>query len=505
FPVRGYMLDVSRNRVPSQQSLRELVSVLAELRINQLQLYTEHTFAYKDHPSVWKDASPLTPEEIRELDQLCREQSIELVPNQNSFGHMERWLRHPAYAGRAEIAAGEAVSAPSCLAPTAANADFMHALYRELLPNFTSRQINIGCDETWELGRGQSRRECEARGTGRVYLDFVRRLMDPLRDEGRSVQFWGDIVQRHAELVPELPESGILALVWGYEAPLDPDELPAEFRAALENFGLPSSFLRGFESAVEPFAEHAIPFYVCPGTSAWNSLIGRLPNARANLLDAALHGERAGARGYLVTDWGDNGHLQPPCVGLTALAYGAALSWCRETNAGLDDKQLAAGLDAAVFRDPTGRTGRALVELGSLYEPLGLRSLNASPIALALLAPLRPDKSGPFFQRWWGETDRGRIEAAAGRLEQIAREASAARPEAGDLLGREIAQAARLARHGLWRLGHRALDQGPSFPELRRDLEERIEEQAWVWNARSRPGGLDDTLEGLRRALRDYD
>ena len=70
------MLDVSRNRVPSQQSLRELVSVLAELRINQLQLYTEHTFAYRDHPGVWKDASPLTPEEIRELDHLCREQSI---------------------------------------------------------------------------------------------------------------------------------------------------------------------------------------------------------------------------------------------------------------------------------------------------------------------------------------------------------------------------------------------------------------------------------------------
>ncbi len=505
FPVRGYMLDISRNRVPTQESLRELVTVLAELRINQLQLYTEHTFAYEDHRTVWEGASPVTPDEIRELDHLCREHSIELVPNQNSFGHMERWLRHAAYAERAELAADETPRAPSCLAPTEANAAFMHGLYRELLPNFTSRQINIGCDETWDLGRGQSREACEARGTGRVYLEFLRRLMDPLRAEGRTVQFWGDIVQRYPELVQELPQSEVLALVWGYEAPLDPDELPAEIRDAIEKLGIPSSFLLGFEGALGPFADREIPFYVCPGTSAWNSLIGRLPNARANLLDAAVCGERAGARGYLVTDWGDNGHLQPPCVGLTALAYGAAVSWCRATNAGLDDKQLAAGLDAAVFRDPTGRTGRALVELGSLYEPLGLRSLNATATALALMAPLRPDGASNFFQSWWGETSRARIEASVGQLDQIAREVSAARPATGDLLSREIAQAARLARHGLWRVSHRALGEGPSFQDLRRDLEQGIEEQARVWKARSRPGGLDDTLERLRQALRDYD
>lgn len=57
---RGLMLDISRNRVPSMPYLRELIDALATLRYNELQLYTEHTFAYREHRSVWHEASPMT-------------------------------------------------------------------------------------------------------------------------------------------------------------------------------------------------------------------------------------------------------------------------------------------------------------------------------------------------------------------------------------------------------------------------------------------------------------
>ena len=57
--TRGFMLDVSRCKVPSMKTILELIDLLAELRFNQLQLYVEHTFAFRDHETVWKDASPL--------------------------------------------------------------------------------------------------------------------------------------------------------------------------------------------------------------------------------------------------------------------------------------------------------------------------------------------------------------------------------------------------------------------------------------------------------------
>jgi hypothetical protein len=83
FPNRGLMLDVSRNKVPTLTQLFELVDLLASLKYNQLQLYTEHTFAYRGHEVVWAHSSPLTPHEIRTLDVYCTQRCITLVPNQN--------------------------------------------------------------------------------------------------------------------------------------------------------------------------------------------------------------------------------------------------------------------------------------------------------------------------------------------------------------------------------------------------------------------------------------
>ena len=179
FASRGYMLDVSRDRVPTMATLYEILDLLETLRLNELQLYTEHTFAYAAHERVWRDASPLTPGQIRQLDLACAERGIELVPNQNSFGHMERWLRHAEYRSLAELEDATHESArgarpAACLAPTPQSVAFMRSLYAELLPNFSSRSLNIGCDETFELGKGRSRQACETRGKGRVYLDFLQ-------------------------------------------------------------------------------------------------------------------------------------------------------------------------------------------------------------------------------------------------------------------------------------------------------------------------------------------
>lgn len=87
----------SRDKVPTMSTLYDLIDQLSDWKINQIQLYIEHTFAYRGHDIVWKDSSPFTGEEILQLDRFCKERFIELVPNQNSFGHMHRWLCHDKY------------------------------------------------------------------------------------------------------------------------------------------------------------------------------------------------------------------------------------------------------------------------------------------------------------------------------------------------------------------------------------------------------------------------
>jgi hexosaminidase len=503
FAVRGYLLDVSRDRVPTRTTLARLVERLALLRLNQLQLYTEHTYAYRDHEAVWRDASPLTSDDLRWLDAVCRERGIELVANQNCFGHMERWLRHPAYRDRAEAPEGwqprwGGRRPPSVLAPTGDNARFALGLVRELMENFRSRRVNIGCDETFELGRGRSRKEVAARGRERVYLEHLLRLLAGLHADGCDVQFWGDMLRGRPELVAELPRENTTALVWHYEAPLDPEAvaaLPEAAREAMAEFGITEASLRGFAGHVPAFVESGFPFWVCPGTSTWNALVGRLPNARANLCDAAEVGLAQGAAGLLITDWGDDGHLQPPSVSFPPLAYGAAVAWCLEKNRGLD---LAAVLDAFVFEDAAGELGAALEAMGAVYAATGRIAWNASPLHTELLAEGRLGSLG--------RADEAGVRATLDALEAAAGRIARARPACPDaaIVRRELTQAIRLARHGAWRIARAAGFARPSDAELRRDLAEAIEEQRACWLERSRPGGLADSLARLERTLAGY-
>ena len=94
---RSYMLDISRNKVPTMETVKEMVKSLAAMRYNSMQLYMEHTFSFAAHERVWASYSPFTSEEIMELDAFCVDHFVELVPNLNSFGHLNRWLKLDEY------------------------------------------------------------------------------------------------------------------------------------------------------------------------------------------------------------------------------------------------------------------------------------------------------------------------------------------------------------------------------------------------------------------------
>lgn len=357
FADRAYMLDISRDKVPTMGTLRLIVDLLAKFEYNQFQLYTEHTFAYSTHRDVWEAASPLTAEEIRELDAYCALRGIDLVPNQNSFGHLERWLVKPAYNHLAELPQGGAPlpwggfkKDPTTLCPTdPASLAFLDGLYAELLPNFASGLFNVGCDETFDLlGGGRSAAAVRERGEGRVYLDFLKQVVALARKHGKRPMFWGDVILKHPELVPELPKD-LIALDWGYEGNHPFMAEAAKFRAA------------------------GLEFYVCPGTSAWNSLAGRVENMRENMVAAERAGRLHGARGFLVTDWGDGGHWQPLAASLPGLVFGGMLAHEGASAAKMDLESALNGIMGV----PLGGT---LLRLGTLYLRGGALRANASEL-----------------------------------------------------------------------------------------------------------------------------
>ncbi len=335
FSRRGVMLDISRGRVPKLETLLDLAEKLSDFKINELQLYTEHTFAYQKYKSVWQSWGALTAGEIQILAARCRELGIDLVPNQNSFGHLRYFLADPRLKKLGELSepyesGGDAPSPategdeglattflrrPTTLAPNhPGTLPFLRGLYDELLPNFSSQFFNIGGDETWDLGKGRSKKLCEMKGKGHVYFDFIKKLHREVAGRKKKMLFWGDIILKYPALIRELPKD-VIALNWGYESD------------------------HPFAKEAAQFAKAKIPFYVCPGTSTWQTIIGKHDNALANLRAAAKAGKKSGAIGYLNTDWGDGGHPQPLAVSwpMFAASTGAALP--RWNTNGFDERK----------------------------------------------------------------------------------------------------------------------------------------------------------------------
>src|SRR5207248_5835689 len=131
-------------------------------------------------------------------------------------------------------------------------------------------------------------------------------------------------------------------------------------------------------------AECGLPFWVAPGTSSWLTVLGRVTNARGNCRIAAEAALAHGGSGYLNTDWGDQGHLQQLPISDPGFAYGAAVSWCLETNSDLD---LAAALSVHAYDDPTGELAAAVLALGDAHLLVTPQFPNMSTLVLHLYFP----------------------------------------------------------------------------------------------------------------------
>lgn len=344
---RGFMLDISRGKVPSMASLKQLIDLLAAFKYDHLELYIEgFSFMYPSFEKYCDEKSALTPEEIRELDSYCRDRFIELVPNQNSFGHMAPWLAQPEFRPLAEAPDGWKLG-NTVLPPTTLNArddapmELLEKMCSDLLPNFTSDYFNVDMDEPFDMGLGQNKEFAESNGKEQLYLIHAKKMHALVTRLGKTMMMWGDVVEKYPQLLSELPED-ITIMDWGYEA-----EFPVARHAKL-------------------LRDHGRRFYLCPGTNTWSSITGMTDNmwtCITNTVDAAIS---YGAEGVMLTDWGDGGHLQYLPVSYAPMVLTAALCW---NNKELSEAAVARAMDDFIFMDEAHILGQAFLDAGK-YERL---------------------------------------------------------------------------------------------------------------------------------------
>lgn len=300
---RGYMLDISRGRIPNLSHIKRIVDILADLKYNQLQLYMESlVFEYKNFPEYWESTKPLTQEEIKELDAYCKARYINLIPNQNSFGHMAAWTQKPELSHLA-ITGDDAKPSPTLNPLKEETLEFIDKIYDGYFDSFSADIVNIGMDEPNELGLGETKEACDKYGVGKVYTDYLKKVCSLITDKyHKTPMFWDDIVFLHPEQLDNLPKDAIM-MHWGYESE------------------------HKFDRNCRSISERGLKFYVCPGSSMWLTFTGRTNNTIFNMTNAAECASHYGAEGFLLTEWGDLGHPQMPSLTYLPLVFGGCISW----------------------------------------------------------------------------------------------------------------------------------------------------------------------------------
>ena len=495
--LRGVLVDISRGKVPRLETLKRLADLLASLKYNHLELYIEgFSYGYRSHPQVWREDACLLAEEVRELADYCRECFIELVPQQNSLGHMAGWLTLPEYRGLAETEEGLAVMGRT-FPPTTLNASdpgslgLVKCLFEDLKVSFEPGLFHVGLDEAFEFGKGKNKALLEQGGGEGLLVSYIEALHKMLGDEGFRMMMWDDLMSKYPQMVGKVPED-ILIVNWGYDR-----EYPVERKARY-------------------LQEAGRRFCLSPGTSSWSSFAGLTDNMLENIRRTAAAAHKYGAEGMLVTDWGDMNHLQYQPVSYPGFAYGAALAWNRE---GMKEEELADALNGFVFADTSGRMGQIALQAGRFYLEeefrLPCRSLACLPLMFGRISRREyeekvrwlaesvtffspPEVCSAYLESY--ETRKpfqakrlyGFLEARLAELDKVRLEGTE-----GALIVREYRNALKILLY-LTQVREEILE-GVGSGGYDRLYPEIVEEHESLWTARNKRSGLEDGVRMFER------
>ncbi len=292
--LRGWMDDISRGPIPTVDFLKKEIRTMAEFKQNYFTLYTEHVFKLKKYPDI-APQDGISAEEIAELTVYAEKYHIEIVGNEQSFGHMAKILSIPFYYHLKENS--------DVLNPSIEDTyKFLADEYSEIAPAYKSKLFNINCDETYGLGTTTgSKRMADSIGEDGVYAYHINRINEILKKYGKSIMMWGDIAVNNKSIIGKLPKDMII-LSWGYHA------------------------AESFDNAILPFKNSGFRFMVAPGVSCWSEVWPNMSNAAINISNYVRDGYKLGAMGMMNTAWDDDGENLFN-YNWHGLVWGAECSW----------------------------------------------------------------------------------------------------------------------------------------------------------------------------------
>ena len=91
LPVRGYYLDETRGRVLTLSYLKQVADRMAYYKLNQLQLYVEHTYLFSALSEMWRDETPRAGCVLRKASYRIGAVDRNVRPSVHAALHKELW------------------------------------------------------------------------------------------------------------------------------------------------------------------------------------------------------------------------------------------------------------------------------------------------------------------------------------------------------------------------------------------------------------------------------
>jgi hexosaminidase len=216
FHIRGFHLDL-RIQVMKMQALKNFTLGLSKQGINTLVMEWEATYPFQEDPLI-PNRFAYTRQEVKDFIKYCDSLHIDVIPLQQSFGHVEYILRNYKYA---QLREDDKDFSQVCPSEPEKNKELFTRLFKDMATMHSSPYFHIGGDETHLLGHCEKCKKRAAEiGISRLYFDHIKMLCDIVVSLGKRPVVWADIALKYPEYIHLLPKETIF-VDWNYGWALD--------------------------------------------------------------------------------------------------------------------------------------------------------------------------------------------------------------------------------------------------------------------------------------------
>lgn len=227
--VRGFHFE-TRYGMPDYGRILEIIDEIAHYKFNTLLMEYEDKLPFASAPGIASE-NALSPAQVNRLQKYARDRFIEIIPLQQTLGHLEFVLKRDEYYHLREVREGYGPDdAPFhkgilgsnhfndideiCISNEEA-CRLAESLLDDVISLFpASRYIHIGCDEAWNLSYCSL---CKARGDrNRIFIGHVNRMAGKVKEAGKTPMMWDDMLRNFNDAEIRMLDKDIVLVCWLY-------------------------------------------------------------------------------------------------------------------------------------------------------------------------------------------------------------------------------------------------------------------------------------------------